>query len=44
MQALPPDPPPAAIVVTGRALPEAKAEQVYAVERIGRGSIRKMSM
>ncbi len=41
MQALPPDPPPAAIVVTGRALPEAKAEQVYAVERIDRREIEQ---
>src|ERR1700752_3576791 len=39
MQAVPPDPPQAAIVVTGRALPEAKAERVYAVERIGRRQI-----
>jgi outer membrane receptor protein involved in Fe transport len=41
MQALPPDPPQAAIVVTGRALPEAKAEQVYAVERIGRHQVEQ---
>ena len=41
MQALPPDPPPAAIVVTGRALPEAKAERVYAIERIGRREIEQ---
>ena len=41
MQALPPDPPQAAIVVTGRALPEARAEQVYAVERIGRRQIEQ---
>ena len=31
-QALPPSPP--AIIITGRALPEARAEQVYATERI----------
>jgi len=31
--ALPPSPP--AIIITGKALPEAKAERVYAVERIG---------
>ncbi|WP_231462923.1 TonB-dependent receptor plug domain-containing protein [Sphingomonas sp. URHD0057] len=36
MQALPPNPPAAAIVVTGTALPEAKAERVYSVERIDR--------
>lgn len=35
MQALPPEPPQAAIIVAGRALPEARAERVYAVERIG---------
>lgn len=33
--ALPTAPAHAAIVITGKALPEAKAEQVYAVERIG---------
>jgi vitamin B12 transporter len=32
-------PPPAAIVVTGKALPEARAERVYAVERIGERQI-----
>ena len=37
--ALPPASPQAAIVVTGTALPEAKAEQVYAVERIDRRRI-----
>ena len=35
--ALPPDPP--AIVITGKALPEPKAEHVYAVERIGQREI-----
>ena len=40
-EALPPDPPQAAIVVTGKALPEARAERVYAVERIGRGRIQQ---
>jgi vitamin B12 transporter len=39
MEALPPAPPQAAIIVTGRALPEAKAERVYAVEQIGRRQI-----
>lgn len=34
--ALPPSPPPAAIIVTGRALPEPRAERVYAVERLDR--------
>src|SRR5689334_11905694 len=34
MQALPPQSPQAAIVVTGTALPEPKAERVYAIERI----------
>ena len=33
--ALPPQPPQAVIVITGRALPEARAERVYAVEQIG---------
>jgi outer membrane receptor protein involved in Fe transport len=41
MQAPPPEPPQAAIVVTGRALPEAKAERVYAVERIDRRQIEQ---
>src|SRR3954454_1725467 len=40
-QALPPDPPQAAIVITGKALPEAKAERVYTVERIGRRRIEQ---
>lgn len=31
--------PPPAIVITGEALPEAKAERVYAIERIGRREI-----
>jgi len=39
--ALPPAPPQVAIVVTGRALPEPKAEQVYTVERIGRRQIEQ---
>ncbi len=39
--ALPPDPPQAAIVVTGRALPEPRAERVYKVERIGRRQIEQ---
>ena len=37
--ALPPPPPAAAIVVTGNALPEAKAERAYGVERIGQREI-----
>jgi vitamin B12 transporter len=41
MPALPPDPPQAEIVVTGRALQEAKAERVYAVEKIGRRQIEQ---
>lgn len=41
-QALPPAPPPAAeIIVTGSALPEAKAVRAYAVERIGRREIKQ---
>jgi len=40
-QALPPAPPAAQIIVTGNALPEAKAERVYAVERIGRRKIEQ---
>lgn len=40
-QALPPAPPAAQIVVTGNALPEAKAERVYTVERIGRREIEQ---
>jgi outer membrane receptor protein involved in Fe transport len=40
--ALPPPPPPsAAIIVTGKALPEPKAERVYTVERIGRRQIEQ---
>ncbi len=40
--ALPPPPPPsAAIVITGKALPEPKAERVYTVERIGRRQIEQ---
>ena len=35
--ALPPPPP--AIIITGRALPEAKAERVYAIQHIGRRQI-----
>jgi outer membrane receptor protein involved in Fe transport len=40
-QALPPAPPAQAIVVTGRALPEAKADRVYAVEPINRRQIEQ---
>src|SRR6476469_1396670 len=39
--ALPPAPPAAEIVVTGNALPEAKADRAYAVERIGRREIEQ---
>jgi vitamin B12 transporter len=39
--ALPPLPPQAAIVVTGRALPEARAERVYDVQRISRRQIEQ---
>jgi vitamin B12 transporter len=39
--ALPPPPPQAAIVITGTALPEAKAERVYTIERIGRRQIEQ---
>jgi vitamin B12 transporter len=40
--ALPPPPPPsAAIVITGKALPEPKAERVYTVERISRRQIEQ---
>src|SRR5881628_3025255 len=39
--ALPPQLPQPAIVVTGKALPEAKAEAVYTVERIGRRQIEQ---
>ena len=41
MQALPPEPPHIEIVVTGKALPEAKAERVYALERINRRQIEQ---
>ncbi|HMI41418.1 MAG TPA: TonB-dependent receptor [Sphingomicrobium sp.] len=41
IQALPPEPPQAEIVVTGKALPEPKADRVYAVERIGRRQIEQ---
>jgi outer membrane receptor protein involved in Fe transport len=40
-QALPPAPPAAQIIVTGNALPEAKSERVYTVERIGRREIEQ---
>jgi outer membrane receptor protein involved in Fe transport len=39
--ALPPQPPEAAIVITGTALPEAKGDRVYMVERIGRKQIEQ---
>ncbi|HEX5258774.1 MAG TPA: TonB-dependent receptor [Sphingomicrobium sp.] len=39
--ALPPQPPQAAIVVTGTALPEPKAERVYDVQRISRRQIEQ---
>lgn len=39
--ALPPHPPQAAIVVTGKALPQAKAERVYHVQRISRREIEQ---
>ena len=41
MQALPPAPPAETIVVTGTALPEAKSDKAYAVERIGRREIEQ---
>ncbi len=41
MQALPPEPPQAAIIVTGKALPEPKADRVYAVENIDRRQIEQ---
>ena len=41
MQAPPPEPPQAAIIVTGKALPEAEADRVYAVERIDRRRIEQ---
>jgi len=40
-QGVPLPPPAAEIVVTGKALPEAKAERAYAVERIGRRAIEQ---
>ena len=33
--------PPPAIIITGTALPEPKAERVYAIERIGRAQIEQ---
>jgi outer membrane receptor protein involved in Fe transport len=39
--ALPPEPPQAAIVVTGQALPEARADRAYRIERIGRRQIEQ---
>jgi outer membrane receptor protein involved in Fe transport len=39
--ALPPEPPEAAIVVTGKALPEAKSERVYDVQRMSRREIEQ---
>jgi outer membrane receptor protein involved in Fe transport len=39
MQALPPEPPQAAIIVTGTALPEPRADRAYSVESIGRREI-----
>jgi outer membrane receptor for Fe3+-dicitrate len=39
--AFPPQPPQAAIIVTGKALPEAKAERVYDVQRISRRRIEQ---
>src|SRR6476469_7724317 len=41
MDGLPPISPPAVIVITGTALPEAKAERVYTVERISRRDIEQ---
>src|SRR4051812_15506993 len=41
MQALPPEPPQAEIVITGTALREARAERVYTVERITRRDIER---
>ena len=41
MQALPSEPPQAAIIVTGKALPEPRADRVYAVERIDRRQIEQ---
>jgi outer membrane receptor protein involved in Fe transport len=41
MQGLPPQPPEAAIIVTGQALPEPKADRIYAVDSIGRPDIEQ---
>jgi outer membrane receptor protein involved in Fe transport len=41
VQALPPEPPQAAIVVTGKALPEPTTERVYDVQRISRRQIEQ---
>ena len=41
MQALPPPPPEEAIIVTGAALPEAKADRAFTVERIDRRRIEQ---
>jgi len=41
MQALPPEPPQVTIVVTGRALPEARADRIYLTERIDRRQIEQ---
>jgi vitamin B12 transporter len=41
MPALPPEQPQVTIVVTGRALPEARAEQIYLAERIDRRQIEQ---
>jgi outer membrane receptor protein involved in Fe transport len=41
IDAAPPAPPPAAIIITGTALPEAKAERVYGIARIGRREIEQ---
>jgi outer membrane receptor protein involved in Fe transport len=41
MQTLPPEPPKAAIVITGNPLREARAERVYTVERITRREIEQ---
>jgi vitamin B12 transporter len=38
---VPPVPPQAQIIITGTALPEAKAEQVYTVERVGKRQIQQ---
>ena len=41
VQALPPQPPEAAIVITGKALPEPRAERVYGVQTITRRQIEQ---